>query len=267
MIGANLTEWRFGQALQQLRHAAQMGLVDPELGTIGKQAQLLAEHCMRLTPPKDLAQGRERVRKDLRKIFHPVDPQKLTSPGLRRLVYRGDPNAWNAAARHIRKGPLAGTQAVTPDAQLHNANRDSRGRARRTNFVTLWPQRGALNQLIKAARDRVGWGKAGWLRGYLGLGGIRAPAWVMKHGQTRGVFVDGRRDATRPFVEIRNDTGWGRDGGRGTNGDAVVRDAFRARERAMVSYFNAMMRLASRGINTPWQTLRTQIGAQFDPAA
>lgn len=252
----------FGFALGNVRRAVQMGLVDPELGTLGKQGQLLAEHCMRLTPPKSAAQGRKRVQRDLEKIFHPVDPAGLDSPSLRKLVYRGDAPGWEAFARNVRKGPLAGTVAVTPDAALHQANRDSRGRARRTNMVTLWPQRGALKALINAAKERVGWGKGGWLRGYLALGGRRAPDWVLRHGAVRGVFVDGR-SAERPAIEVRNDTGWGRSG----ESQRIVGNALAARARAMQRYFDTMMGLAAKGINTPWQTLRAQMAAQFDAAA
>ena len=259
-----LDEQAFGYAMGNLTRAVQRGLVDPEIGTLGKQAQLLTEHCMKLTPPNNVGQGKRRVAADVERIFHPIDPKQLTSPGLAELVRRGDPVAWEAAARNIRKGPLAGTVAVVPTPELHQRNRDRRGRAKPTNYVTLWPQRTALRALLRAAQERVGWARAGWLRAYYALGGQRVPSWVARHGAVKGQFYDGRNDPNGPFVEVRNDTGWGQNRG---ESERIVNAAMRARARAMQSYFNKMMELSAKGIATPWQSLRAQINAQFFDAA
>lgn len=234
----------FAFQLGRLRDAIKKGLIDPDVGTLSKQAQLLCEDCINATPPKGMSEGKKRVQNDMQKIFHPLDPAQFTSKGIQSLIRRSDMSAWNAAATSMRSGPLAGTQAVNPTEQLHTANRDRRGRAKKTNFVTLWKQRGAFKSLLKSAQERVGWAKAGWLRGYLALRGTRAPAWVTRHGLAKGQFIDGRigGDTTKWFIEVYNDTGWGN---RADNSQQIVNVAIRARTHAMESYFNNQMRLAS----------------------
>lgn len=251
MIGIQITfsEAELSGRIQDIRTLAMRGLVDPELGTLPKQAQLLTEHCIKLTPPKTVGQGKRRVKYDVERIFHPVDPGEMRSPSVAKLVRRSDAEAWAKFTSNLGKGPMAGTRAVTPTQSLHNANRDRRGRAKRTNFVTLWKERGQLREVIKAAQARVGWAKAGWLRAYRALGGTRVSEWYMRFSHIRGIFINGMSDPVRPFIGVYNDTGWGKGG----ESNRVVLAAMRARERAMQSYYNATMRLASEGKPTLWQ--------------
>lgn len=247
---------QFTRVFQNLKDLVRKGLVDPELGTVSKQSQLLLEHCMKLTPPKGVGEGKRRVKLDVEKIFHPIDPDEMRSPALAKLVRRSDPAAWNAMARKVSTGPLAGTEAIVPTAAIHAANRDRRGRAKRTHYVTLWKQRGALNELVKAAQDRVGWAKAGWLRAYQGLRGTRAAGWFAKHGQIRGIFDDGR-GAQNPYIAAYNNTGWGKAG----ESKRIVANAMSARTRAMETYFNTTMRLASEGNPTMWRAQMRALAA------
>lgn len=257
-------EDEFAYRLQRLRDLVRKGLVDPELGTLSKQAQLLSEHCMRLTPPKSVGQGKRRVKFDLNKIFHPVAVSDLNSKGLRKIVRIGDAQAWDAFARRVQRGPFAQTTAVEPSRDLHRANRDRRGRARKTKFVTLYPQQSTLRDMIRAKQEKVGWARAGWLRGYLALGGTRAPDWVMRHAPGSGTFTDGRTLPDNPMVAVYNTTDWARyhDEAR-----RVVSDAMRARARAMQSYFEATMRLAAEGKQTSFQMQQAAIADQFGAAA
>jgi len=252
----------FAFRLGRVRDLVQRGLVDPELGTLRVQARLLTERCMALTPPKNQAQGKARVKFDINRIFHPVNPEDLNSPALRSLVRRSDQAAWNSASSHIGKGPLSGTTAVTPTEELHRLNRDRRGRAKRTSYVTLWKQRGALNRLMKSVQARVGWAKAGWLNAYRALGGQRAPAWVTRHPNSPGRIIEGLSNPL-PFVEVTNETKWaGRAGSQ-----AIVRQALAMRARDMKTYFEKMMGLAASGTATPYQAQQAQIAAQFTDAA
>lgn len=261
-----LDEQAFGYAMGNLTRAVQRGLVDPEIGTLGKQAQLLTEHCMKLTPPNNVGQGKRRVAADVAMLFNPLNPAALRDKSLQRLARNGTMEEWNAMARAAKRGDFAGKQAVEPSVLLHQPHKLALVSGRRGNvrkrlpkWVTLWKQRGALRQTIRAIQERVGWARAGWLRGYYALGGARVSEWVARHGVVRGIFVDGRSDQARPFVEVRNDTNWGRHG----ESDRIVRNALQARSRAMQSYFNKMMELSAKGIATPWQALQAQISAQF----
>lgn len=263
VISFSIDTLQFTDVFQNIRALVRKGLVDPELGTISKQAQLLVELCMRNTPPKSKSQGQRRVSADVDKIFHPLDPGQFRSPEIARLVRNSDPTGWNAMARNLSTGPLAGTTAVVPTPQMHRANRDRRGRAKRTPFVTLWKQRTALKELRDAARDRVGWAKAGWLRAYLGLNGKRAPEFAKKFAHIRGVFEDGRGSGDNPYIGVYNDTGWGKAG----ESKRIVAASMSARTRAMETYFNTTIRLASEGKPTRWQAQMAAVAAQQSIAA
>lgn len=244
--------------LDRLRELVRRGLVDPQMGTLTVQGRLLAEHCIRLAPPKNKEQGQNRVKNDWNYIFNPIDPQKIESPGIRRLVIKSDPKAWEAFSDNVKGGPLKRTIAVFPTLNRHAANRDKRGRARRSKsgFVTLLAQQKELSRLIKAKQALVGWAKAGFLKGYLGLGGTRAPAWVTRHGTDAGVFIDERRNEVNPGVAVYNDTRWGK-----TNdeGQRIVNSAMRARGNAIKSYYEKMMQLASEGKQTPFQAAESAV--------
>lgn len=258
MISIQVDTLQFTDVFQNIRTLVRKGLVDPELGTVSKQAQLLVELCMKNTPPKTKGQGQRRVSADVDKIFHPLDPAEFRSPEIAKLVRNSEPDAWNAMARRLSTGPLAGTTAVVPSASLHRANRDRRGRAKRTNFVTLWKQRTTLKELRNAARDRVGWAKAGWLRAYLGLSGKRAPDFARRFAGIKGVFEDGRGAGDNPYIGVYNDTGWGKAG----ESKRIVAASMTARSRAMQTYFNTTMRLASEGEPTRWQAQMAAVAAQ-----
>lgn len=256
-------EDEFSFRLGKLTELVRKGLVDPEIGTLSVQARLLTERCMQATPPRSVGQGKRRVKYDLQKIFHPVDPGDFESKSVQSIIRRSDASAWDAFARNLKKGPLAGTVAVTPNDTMHQANRDTRGRAKRTNFATLWKQRGELKALIRKAQERVGWARAGWMTAYRALGGTRAPEWVSRHGNAPGSFVRGT-DVGREFIDVRNGTGWGK---YRANSDKVVRWALASRASAMKTYFEKMMGLAASATGTPYQAQQAQIAAQFTDAA
>lgn len=248
----------------KIRSAVRQGLIDPEIGTLSKQGQLLAEHCMRLTPPRSVGQGKRRVAIDIRKIFNPVKLTDIHSPSVREIVRSGDVRAWDKFASNRGAGGFYGLTAVeNPSEQLHKVYRDRRGRARRTCFVTLYPQREAIASIIKASQARVGWAKAGWLRGYIELGGTRAPDWVRRHGVIRGQFTDGRNHPENPFVSVGNNSGWGR---YKDENQRIVNAAIRARAAAIKTYFEKMMELAARGeigVMNAWQVQQRAIAEQF----
>lgn len=247
----------FHKALELLRGGVRTGVIGKEIGTLPKQAQLLTEDCMMLTPPGTLNRGKKekgvsfsgaqgvgnnRVLLDMRKIFRPLNPASFISPRLKALIERNDGAGWQAFARNVKAGPLAGTRAVLPTEPLHTENRDRRGRAKKTNFVTMPKQQSAFISVLNRAQAMVGWARSGWMRAYLSLGGTRAPSWVGRHG-ANGVFVDGTRsgDSSKWFIAVYNNTGWGK---RGQNSQQIVDIAVRGRIKAMESYFRNQMRLA-----------------------
>lgn len=232
----------FQNAMSRLRKAANDGMVDPKYGTLPYQAAKLAEHCMKLTPPKSEAQGKKRVEKDVRKIFHPVDPEELSDNWLKKVVYNSDTKSWSGFASKVGGGPFAQTEAVKPSTALHYANRDRRGRAKSTKFVTLWRERGALNELIARKKRNVGMAKAGWFPAVKGFQEIMVTEWVSKHGETQGSYAFSPH-ASNPFVEFRNTSQWAK---YHDQAERVARSSLRSRTTAMQTYFAKQMELAAK---------------------
>lgn len=243
--------------LAKIKVLAMRGLVDPALGTVPVQARLLCEDIMFYTPPRNQKQGKDRVERDFVKIFNPIDFATIKDASLQKIVYSGNVIAWEKFASNERAGGFYRKDAVTPTQELHNAWRDKRGRGRQTRFVTLRPQQRQYKTVLKESISHIGWAKSGWLTGYLALGGTRAPAWVTRHGSQNGSYVDGLA-AENPYIEINNNTGWGRYKEEGTR---IINDALTRRARSMRSFYETTMRLAAQGEPTSWQTQQAALVA------
>lgn len=248
--------------LQRIRELAQKGLVDPGMGTLSVQGKLLLEHVMRLTPPRNLAQGKKRVQLDLEKIFRPLDSSKFKNESISKLIRKGDPVAWNNFSRNLREGNLRDSIAVVPTKAIHQQNRNKRGRAfdrPRQNMVTLKPQQRTLKQIIMESQQNVGFAKAGWVRAYTELRGDRTPEWVQRHFPGKGLWEDGRQ-ASNPFIAAYNQTSWGK---RSDEAERIMNNAIRARTNAMRSYFETIGKMVSEGELTPFQLQQQAIAEQF----
>lgn len=244
--------------LDQIRKLAAQGLVDPELGTLTVQGRLLTEHAMRLTPPQNLKQGEKRTAKDINLIFNPVDPNTIKSKSIAKLIRSGNRDAWNQFARNVKKSDFSGTVAVVANYGLHKQFRNKRGRAMKSNFVTLEPDRKALTDYIAKEVKMVGWARAGWLPAYKGLKGERDAGWINRHSPGQGIFQDGRRMIDLPFVSGHNVTSWAR---RSDEAGRIMNNAIKARANAMRSFYETTMKLVAEGKETTWQAKMRALAA------
>ncbi len=237
-------------AMQRLRAGVRAGFVDPSFGTLSVQGRLLAQRCSDFTPPRNKAQGQAAVARDLTRIFAPIEERTFTNKGLRKIIRSDDRGAWDKVAQRFSDSHrLRNTRAMAFSPEWHVKNRISRGRARtgkkgNLGFVTLGPQAVQARGYLKDVQRRVGWAKAGWNAGLIGLGGTPKGDWIARHGKKRGALVDGR-SADDPFVQVINDTGWARYGSMG-EGERILANAIRARARDMESYYFRMMKLAGQ---------------------
>lgn len=263
-FSAKFDEIAISDRLKDIQSLVRRGLVDPELGTLSKQGQLLAEHCMKLTPPRNLKQGENAVARDISRVVVKREQGYLES------VYNISGTETNV--RQYLRNKKGQTYLVDIDeidltggkiAGWHKARRDSRGRVLRATSKSndktigrwradnvLWAPAGEVESYIKLKQAVVGFAKAGWLKGYLALGGKRVSEWVARHGQNKGQFIDGR-SAPNPSVTVRNVTAWG---AKNDEAERITANAIAARARAMKSYFENICRLASEGKPTQWQT-------------
>lgn len=270
------SENEIGFRLGNIRRLVQMGLVDPELGTIPKQAQLATELCMRLTPPfagQNAAgdnltakkMGENAVARDINAIVKGRDVEYLsflvdltgTTTQVQRTLRTKQGVPYVIDVDYIDQ-----TGAGIRD--FHHSKRDSRGRVliatskSNDNQIGRWKARNRLwapapevKRYIRRKQDHVGWAKAGWLRAYRGLGGTRVSDWVARHGYMMGSLVNATGpENPNPYIQVNNNTAWG---AKNNQADRVVSRALSARARAMKTYFEKMMELASKGTPTPFQ--------------
>lgn len=262
------TEDAFSYQLGKLRAAVRHGLIDPEVGTLSKQAQLLTEHCMMLTPPRNKSQGDSAIAGDLfggKRIssaryssvglFQRIGGSSLAAPRGEGTTTVGVHLGWERSTTiRIMK------QFWRPDASMQEMEafhkRYRNPRTGRPGHISqsvigrwkvqdqMWVKNATAAAYFRKVKSAVGWARAGWLRAYLALGGTRAPDWVRRHGPVRGQFIDGRLggDVGKWFIGVYNDTGWGKNRDESSR---VVGASLAARANAMKSYFNKMMELAS----------------------
>lgn len=254
------------RAFLAIRNAARRGLVDRKFGTLPVQARLLAEHCIKLTPPKNREIGRSCIRADIFKVISPLFEADFDQPGVKALVARGDPAAWNKASQAF-KGRLRGTQAgVTYTPAMHKPHRRKDGRvwARRPTYVLLMAGaigdggkkrksavQTSVERTAKFQFEKQGRGKAGWLATINRYGGGGFPQWITRHGYAYGSVqefgkwtADGGASllssltGNEPGVRCSNNTAWG-----GTaNSARTVSDSIRARTHAMGTFLREAMR-------------------------
>lgn len=236
----------FEGAMQRLREGVRKGFVEPQYGTLGVQGRLLAERCQTFTPPKNVGQGRAAVTKDIMAVYWPVQQNTFTNKGLRKIVRNDNRTAWNVVSpRFSATSGLKNTTAIAFDPARHERlrNRRFRVKSRYKNLgsVTLGDEAKKSRAYLKEILTRVGWAKAGWNAGILGLGGAVKASWISRHGIIRGRLFDGRSDAD-PYIRVVNDTGWAK---KSNEGERILKNAIAARARDMEAYVMRMMRVAA----------------------
>jgi len=227
----NLAKWR-----ESVERRAKVFREDRKV-IVAEEIRFLLEYAMRFTPPKNLAQGRAAVKRDILRTMRAILPDEFTSnPKLKRIVQRRDIIGYNAAAVHFL-GTLRNTRAVEFEARIHTAQRDRRMRVRpnamngRTVLLGR-QQQGLLSRYIRKIQEHVGIAKDGWWPALKAVGG-KAPNYVTRHGTTAGEVVDElgfMAAAATPFPKITviNKTGWGvREGAR------ILNDAAKLRAKVM----------------------------------
>lgn len=241
----------FEAAMQRLKNGVQRGFVDPQYGTLTVQGRLLAERCQDFTPPRNVAQGKAAVARDMTNMYRPLSHTTFDRPSIKKIVRTDDRQAWDKVAQNMKGSHnLQNTKAMGFSKDWHARNRNKRGRGFRAKygnmgFVTLGPEGREARKYMKEVQKRVGWARAGWNMGIFALGGQYGGAniapWIKRHGVAKGQFVDGRSLAD-PFIQVINDTSWAKNSG---EGERILKNAIAARARDMESYFFRMMKLAA----------------------
>lgn len=222
MIRASSNSEKLTASLERLRGIVRTDSED----VIRQQGRLLFTSVMKLTPPKTLAQGRAAVKRDVEKTVRPLTASKLHSQSVRDWYNRvkGDKNSedWAKFVATVF-GPSAVVVPFSPE--LHQKNRDRRGRAKPTHYVTLQVSKEA--KYIRERQQLVGSGKGGWVAAIKALGGS-APAWATRWA-AKGNFRDNLRSNVSAYIEGKNASEWASGG----DEDRIIDIAMGIRSRAI----------------------------------
>ena len=174
------------------------------------QGRLLAEQIIKFTPPKNRAQGNNAVRRDIGRVFNPLNPNKLTK--ISRLIRSRDNAALQRFIDGLKDGPLKGKKVISFSPSVHRNMQKSRGRVQTaSSFVT--PDFDEVKAYIKKIQKNVGQAKGGWAASVNGLGGS-VSSWIDRH-RGSGSMED-RTNEVPAYITMTNASVWasGGDDGR-----------------------------------------------------
>ena len=177
---------------------------------IKDESRRLVKQAIKFTPPKTLAQGRNRIALDMGKLFSGL------KPGMIRALQRARGHSSNEAWITTRDGKKLRVrfEAIDPAghgmAKFHRAHRDRRGRARTAKRAskTVWNagyivSERALKQFTRRQQAKVGLMRGAWLPAYHQLGG-RGSSWFERHAASGLGHGTSNLTGTKPTVTIQN---------------------------------------------------------------
>lgn len=204
---------------------------------IRQQARLLFQQVEKLTPPKTRPQGRARVRRDVETTVKPLSPGKIRKPEVR-AWYERVKNQDGAPLQEFMEAIFGKSAVVVPfSPSLHMQNRDKRGRAKRTPYVTKDVRK--EDAYIAKRQQMVGRARGGWAAAVEALGGSTR-GWVSKW-KRKGTFADKLNSMVNAHLVGTNRSEWA-DGG---DEDRIIDSAMGIRSRKMLQNIENQIR---RGI-------------------
>jgi hypothetical protein len=150
-----------------------------------EETKQIAQQIVKLTPPRNLAQGRRAVATDLSRIVWAPEPDTIKWAPLKEAFEKKD--AAKAAALLAKTGKTFVTD-TGPIAAQHLKMRTSRGRINRGVKPFLVAFAGTAMRYVKDVQSRVGWAKGGWARTLIAAGAT-VPSWIARHASQAGTVI------------------------------------------------------------------------------
>lgn len=240
------------------RYIRELGMDGPTV--VKTQTRLLLKQIMDdATPPDDLAQGRDRIAGDLRKVFVAIDPSKWRviedDAGKLRIVPVRFRTTASGKQRRVKSAIELRYLSYDGMKNFHYARMNSRGRVPGRVPASIVGRRNgdvAKLGLVKmsdfrkyraSVQKRVGKAKAGWRPGAAAVGGSAGPSWVARQSNPEGSVNDvalspGELD---PRITVIN-------AARGVPGIRrdVLATSLRYRAAAMKTHIKKLLDLAAR---------------------
>jgi hypothetical protein len=216
------------------------------------QGRLLAEQLIKFTPPRNMAQGKVAVRRDIASTMRPLykakgangryfffkngksyTVPKDSAPGTKVLAISND-----GSLQQIDFEPTLGGHEVS---FVHQARRGAWGRALKTQArVPAGVARNEYKAEMKKSEGMVGQARGGWAAGVIKFGG-NVPAWIRKHlSAGRAVY---NRHATRPSILLENFSQWAK---HDQNTNRVLQNAIKSRIRDIAKAIRVAQRDATQ---------------------
>jgi hypothetical protein len=189
-----------------------------------QNAGLFTQDASGFTPPfakapikesaaKKRRQGLLAVRRDIRRLFYPLERLRLykfagkkgnkLGTGIRSAARKGDHHLVEAL---LRKANIKVRGIIKePTNELHDAMRDNRGRVRKIIPYMTVSGEGKLNSYIKKRQKLVGFAKDGWSKALHGLG-RDVPGWVDEQN-AEGIF-EKVLEGDKPQITVGNKVGF-----------------------------------------------------------
>lgn len=179
--------------------------------TIRFQGRLLFQKVIEFTPPKDRAQGRKAVARDIRNAVAPIRADSFEDPHIKSLFRKKDYIGLTRVFQSIGTGPLQGTTVTAFREDLHTSQRNRRGQVPTRKLIKFaTPDVGAFNRYVRKVQDRVGMARGAWVKAVINLGG-KAANWFSKW-IGMGQFTDRSNSPVTPYIEQINRSPWSRRG-------------------------------------------------------
>lgn len=211
----------FARQCQQIAELSRRSLSED---VIPQRAGLFTRYASGFTPPFGTAPikesattkrkiGLEAVRKDVRRLFRPLESLRLYAPeqpkakagghslgfAIRAAAKKGN---YTLAQELLRKAKIHVRGVVKePTDELLNAMRDKHGRIQKVRGYVTVSGEAKQNRFIKHRQERVGLAKDGWSMALLGLN-QKVPAWVEKQSAD-GVFIS-HLTGDKPEITVGN---------------------------------------------------------------
>lgn len=149
---------------------------------IKEEARGITRQIIALTPPRNLAQGRAAVKRDVGRVFSALKPEAIRWPALRAAVTKRD-DALVGLLLGKAKSRVAFTSSPADLKNAHLRRRTRFGRVGGKAELATYAREGA--RYLRDVQSRVGWARGAWVAGLI-ASGDRAPKWYSRHADKSG---------------------------------------------------------------------------------
>lgn len=203
-----------------------------------KQSRLLVRDILKITPPagddesSPRAQGEAAVARDIKRAVYSLQAKNFREPRIQNMIRRRDYVGLKELFSKMPNSTIRNASFVPFYPELHERQRDSRGRVNRTKQQLFATAEGnQVSTYIRRKKKNVGMAKGGWAAG-ASMFGVRVAKWISRHAGMGS--VEDKSRTLNPFIVLTNRSPWARSGVSRDNASRSIQEAVRMRARLML---------------------------------